>query len=131
MQNTVSMGLSMILLFLLILLIPEGIMMSNQKTNVQNLANDAVELATRQGGFDYDYKGVRHSIIPQIQKRMKEEGLDNYKITYTQGRVQHNEPLYFQIEGNYRYEIFNLIGIEKMDFTLHGKKVGVSEVLFR
>lgn len=119
------------LLVLLVLLIPEGLMMSNEKTNIQNLANDAVELAERQGGFDYEYEGIRHSVVGQIESRMEKENLTEYKISYTKGRVQHNEPLSFEIQGTYRYEIFNLIGITNMDFSLHAKKNGVSEVLFR
>ncbi|MDI3235963.1 DUF4320 family protein [Exiguobacterium antarcticum] len=131
MQNTVATAIFITILLVLTLLIPEGLMMSNEKTNLQNLANDAVELAERQGGFDYEYEGVKYSIINQIEKRMENEKLGNYKISYTQGRVQHNEPLTFEIEGTYRYEVFNLLGITNMDFPLHAKKHGVSEVLFR
>jgi hypothetical protein len=130
-QNTAATAIFITLLLVLTLLIPEGLMMSNEKTNLQNLANDAVELAERQGGFDYEYEGVRHSIIGQIESRMKSENLEGYKISYTKGPVQHNDSLSFEIEGTYRYEIFNLIGITNMDFPLHAKKNGVSEVLFR
>ncbi|QZY88654.1 DUF4320 family protein [Exiguobacterium acetylicum] len=131
MQNTATTAIMITMFILLSLLIPEGIIMSNEKTKVQNLANDAVELAERQGGFDYEYEGTTHSIVGQIKTRMKEDGLEGYKISYTKGRVQHNQGLYFEIEGTYRYEIFNLIGISNMDFTLHARKMGVSEVLFR
>ncbi|MEQ3601431.1 DUF4320 family protein [Bacillus thuringiensis] len=67
----------------------------NVKAN--EISEYAVSLAERDGGFTPD-------VIDKVNQKLKDSNMDSkdWKMEYTQGKVQFNQPLTFTIKGKYK-----------------------------
>lgn len=78
MQNTVTTALFLTLSLLLITLIPEGVLYGMQLVKAHDFVSSTVELAEQTGGFQYTYEGKNVNLIPDIEKKMKEQNMDGW-----------------------------------------------------
>ncbi|PEW74076.1 hypothetical protein CN424_21320 [Bacillus cereus] len=131
MQNTVTTALFLTLSLLLITLIPEGVLYGMQLIKAHDFASSTVELAEQTGGFQYTYEGKNVNLIPDIEKKMKEQNMDGWKYEYTKGRVDHNQPLNFKIKAEHHFFIFKMIGIDSVKTPIWANKDGMGQIYFR
>ncbi|PEY47924.1 hypothetical protein CN348_24485 [Bacillus cereus] len=98
----------------------------NVKAN--EISEFAVSLAERDGGFTPD-------VINKVNQKLKDSNMDSkdWKMEYTQGKVQFNQPLTFTIKGKYKYNSFKLLerGIGTFDVSVQSTRSGVGQVYFR
>lgn len=131
MQNTVTTALFLTLSLLLITLIPEGVLYGMQLVKAHDFASSTVDLAEQTGGFQYTYEGKNVNLIPDIEKKMKEQNMDGWKYEYTKGRVDHNQPLNFKIKAEHHFFIFKMIGIDSVKAPIWANKDGMGQIYFR
>ncbi|PFV83455.1 hypothetical protein COL05_08510 [Bacillus sp. AFS059628] len=131
MQNTVTTALFLTLSLLLITLIPEGVLYGMQLIKAHDFASSTVELAEQTGGFQYTYEGKNVNLIPDIEKKMKEQNMDGWKYEYTKDRVDHNQPLNFKIKAEHHFFIFKMIGIDGVKAPIWANKDGMGQIYFR
>ncbi|EEM38405.1 DUF4320 family protein [Bacillus thuringiensis] len=98
----------------------------NVKAN--EISEYAVSLAERDGGFTPD-------VINKVNQKLKDSNMDSkdWKMEYTQGKVQFNQTLTFTIKGKYKYNSFKLLerGIGALDASVQSTRSGVGQVYFR
>lgn len=131
MQNTITTALLLTLSLLFICLIPEGVLYGIQMVKAHDFATSTVELAEKEGGFQYTYNGKTVDLIPKIEKRMKEEKMEGWKFEYTKGRVDHNQPLSFKLKAEYEIHILELIGVDAIKVPIWANRDGVGQVYFK
>ncbi|MEI5919532.1 DUF4320 family protein [Bacillus cereus] len=128
MNQLVTYGLLFLVLMGIVMFGPEfaGHAFYNVKAN--EVSEYAVGLAEREGGFT-------DNVISKVKSRMDHYNMpsDTWKIEYTQGKVDFNKELHFEISGKYQYRVFNLLntGVGTKEVPVSSYRSGLSQVYFR
>ncbi len=84
----------------MITLIPEGVLYGMQLVKAHDFCFYYSRVSRKkQVVFSTRMKEKNVNLIPDIEKKMKEQNMDGWKYEYTKGRVDHNQPLNFKIKS--------------------------------
>lgn len=137
MQNTISYVLWLPLMLFFCLLIPDFIIYGNIAIKAHQVAKNVVEVAEKGGGFDYSEDGVTVDLKPFIEDELRRRNLDpnHWEITYTEGKVDYNQPLTITLKGQYTFKAFSMIFSDDdapfRTLPIHATKTGLGQVFFR
>lgn len=140
MQNTIAYGLLLPFILFFAMIIPDFVMYSNVAVKANHVATNAIEIAEKAGGFDYSESGVNVDLNPYIESELKRYNLnpDKWKVEYTTGKIQYNQPLSITIQGQYDFMAFNMLWDDSVSGVLEMKGVpinvtrsGIGQVFFR
>lgn len=133
MQQTIAYGLLLPLILFFTMLIPDFVMYSNYTVKAHTIATNAVEIAEKTGGFSYDSVDLETYVEEQLENNNMDPG--KWQVSYTEGRVDYNEPLHITLKGSYRVAAFDMIFGEEENkikiLPIQANKSGVGQVFFR
>lgn len=128
MNQLVTYGLLFISMMAIVMFVPEFAGHAFYTVKANEVSEYAVELAERDGGFTPE-------TIEKVKNRMDKwnMGPDSWSFEHTQGKVNFNEPLYFNLTGKYEYRVFNLLntGVGIKEVSISSSRSGFSQVYYR
>jgi hypothetical protein len=137
MSNTLSTGLLIPIILFFVILVPEFIMYENLNIKANQIATSTVQIAERVGGFEYSHGSTDVNLGDYVEEQFKLNNLDKSKWSYeyTTGRVDYNQPMTIVIRGEYKFKIFDILGVSEWGFPttipIVATKSGVGQVYFR
>ncbi|MGG1021165.1 DUF4320 family protein [Bacillus paralicheniformis] len=96
-------------------------------------ANTVVAKTTKEAEMQ---GGITASVENRYKELLKEYGLDDkgFKVSYNKkGEIQYNDPVKVEIEGEYTFKSFNLLGtgVGQFKLPIRSSDSGHSEVWYR
>ncbi|MCM3227709.1 DUF4320 family protein [Terribacillus saccharophilus] len=129
MKGAVATGFFFLSVLALVVFVPDIIVYGVQSGK----ANDAIQEIT----LDAEQQGgITNQVKANADETMKRYGLDNrgYSITYSDsGQIQHGGRFNVELDGEYTFKAFNLLGTGVGQFSLpiHSSESGSSNVWWR
>jgi len=128
-RGYVGLAFILLILFPVILFIPELVVYGVQTTK----ANDLVEQTTKQAEL---VGGITPEVQQRFEESLKQYGLDSEKfaVSYSNvGMVEHRGKFVVQVKGSYTFRTFNFLGtgVGKFSLPITATDSGVSEVWIR
>ena len=130
MQQTIAYGLLLPLILFFVMLVPDFVMYSNYTVKAHNIATNAIEIAEKTGGFSDDLESY-------VEEQLENNNMypDQWTVSFTEGRVDYNQPIYITLKGSYRVSAFDTIFGENEEriknLPIQATKSGIGQVFFR